>query len=293
MRKLILAGCGSGRGAGAGLGAGGCARGCGFGPYPLRRAGRRPAMAGLLLRRGAADARLAGPVTRPAGAAQAALGAAQAGLPATVTRATVRTGPPPPPKRSGIFDMFGGEDTSTTRRSSPTKSRATVLPSPCPTARSGGRPTKTPPKIPVQWRQPAASMRITISQGAMHSFNLVMNDENSITRSRASDKKAARDGAAWFQCAGSWLSDTTGWCGWGFHMPIYRCKYPGRLSRALRRSPPWCGTFCSVLSRRRCGGIPADCLTVTSRIVPPWSAVSLWRLHPETSLCSAALKGGA
>ena len=40
-------------------------------------------------------------------------------LPATVTRAAVRTGPPPKPKRSGIFDVFGGRTWSTTRRSSP------------------------------------------------------------------------------------------------------------------------------------------------------------------------------
>src|SRR3954470_11862190 len=29
-------------------------------------------------------------------------------LPATVTRATVRSGPPPMPKKSGILDVFGG-----------------------------------------------------------------------------------------------------------------------------------------------------------------------------------------
>ena len=40
------------------------------------------------------------------------------------------------------------------------------------------RPTTTPRKNPVHWSQPASSMRVTISQGAMHSFNLVVNDEN-------------------------------------------------------------------------------------------------------------------
>jgi len=33
-------------------------------------------------------------------------------------------------------------------------------------------------KRPVNWDQPASSMRVTISQGAMHSFNLVVGDEN-------------------------------------------------------------------------------------------------------------------
>src|SRR6185436_17254462 len=31
-------------------------------------------------------------------------------LPATVSRATVRSGPPPKPKSSGLFDVFGGDD---------------------------------------------------------------------------------------------------------------------------------------------------------------------------------------
>jgi hypothetical protein len=33
-------------------------------------------------------------------------------------------------------------------------------------------------KNPVRWRQPASSMRVTIAQGAMHSFNLVLDDES-------------------------------------------------------------------------------------------------------------------
>ena len=55
---------------------GGCARGCGRRPDALRRPDRRPPMAGLLLRRGAADARLAGPVAGAAVPAQAAAGPA-------------------------------------------------------------------------------------------------------------------------------------------------------------------------------------------------------------------------
>ena len=33
-------------------------------------------------------------------------------------------------------------------------------------------------KNPVRWRGDATSMRVTISQAAMHTFNLVLNDEN-------------------------------------------------------------------------------------------------------------------
>jgi len=45
------------------------------------------------------------------GASQPATAVAPAvALPATVTRAAVRTGPPPMPKKSGVFDVFGGSD---------------------------------------------------------------------------------------------------------------------------------------------------------------------------------------
>ena len=33
-------------------------------------------------------------------------------------------------------------------------------------------------KRPVRWREPANSMRVSISQGAMGTFNLVVGDEN-------------------------------------------------------------------------------------------------------------------
>ena len=33
-------------------------------------------------------------------------------------------------------------------------------------------------KHPVRWSEPASSMRVTITQGAMRSFNLVVGDEN-------------------------------------------------------------------------------------------------------------------
>jgi hypothetical protein len=99
-------------------------------------------------------------------------------LPATVTRATVRTGPPPPPKRSGVFDVFGGEDVVNNAPISTyevTREGFTVT---LPDGQVWRQTDEDAAKSPVQWRQPATSMRVTISQGAMHSFNLVMNDEN-------------------------------------------------------------------------------------------------------------------
>jgi hypothetical protein len=101
-----------------------------------------------------------------------------AALPATVTRATVRTGPPPPPRRSGIFDVFGGEDVVNNAPISTyevTRNGFTVT---LPDGQVWRQTDDDAAKSPVRWREPATSMRVTISQGAMHSFNLVMNDEN-------------------------------------------------------------------------------------------------------------------
>jgi hypothetical protein len=98
-------------------------------------------------------------------------------LPATVTRAAVRTGPPPPPRRSGIFDMFGG---SAVVSNAPIQSYQvtgkgfTVT---LPDGQMWRQTDEDATKFPVNWNQPASSMRVTITQGAMHTFNLVMGDE--------------------------------------------------------------------------------------------------------------------
>jgi hypothetical protein len=121
---------------------------------------------------------------------QPALPAQQAGpamLPSTVTRAAVHTGPPPKPKSSGILDVFGGDAVV---QNAPIQSYDI----------KGGRFTITLPdgqvwrqteedaaKWPVYWSDPASSMRVTISQGAMHSFNLVVGEEtqhHKVTRIR-------------------------------------------------------------------------------------------------------------
>jgi hypothetical protein len=99
-------------------------------------------------------------------------------LPATVSRATTRSGPPPMPRSSGILDMFGGDDIV---NNAPVKSYEiagdgfTVT---LPDGQVWQQTDDDAVKNPVRWRQPASSMRVTIRQGAMHSFNLVLNDEN-------------------------------------------------------------------------------------------------------------------
>jgi hypothetical protein len=118
----------------------------------------------------------------PAPQAQVKLVAAQpahpVALPATVARAAVRTGPPPMPRTSGLLDLVGGNDVV---NNAPLKSyeldsdgfKVTLL--------DGQVWQQTPDdasKRPVRWREPAASMRVTISQAAMHTFNLVVGDEN-------------------------------------------------------------------------------------------------------------------
>jgi hypothetical protein len=101
-----------------------------------------------------------------------------AALPATVSRATVRSGPPPMPKSSGIFDLVGGDDVV---NNAPVSSYDVTRDGFTITLHDGQVWKQTDDdaaKHPVRWRQPASSMRVTISQGAMHSFNLVVNDEN-------------------------------------------------------------------------------------------------------------------
>ena len=97
-------------------------------------------------------------------------------MPTTVTRAAVRTGPLPKP--SGPFDVFGGSDVVKNQpvASYDVKDDGFLI-----TLADGQVWKQTDDdasKNPVRWRDPASSMRDTISQGAMHSFNLVVNDEN-------------------------------------------------------------------------------------------------------------------
>lgn len=99
-------------------------------------------------------------------------------LPATVSRATARTGPPPMPKRTGVFNMWGGDDIVD---NTPIKSYEVTGKGFTVTLNDGQVWAQTEgdaSKNPVRWRQPASAMRVSISQGAMGTFNLVLGDEN-------------------------------------------------------------------------------------------------------------------
>jgi hypothetical protein len=108
-------------------------------------------------------------------------------LPATVTHAVVRTGPPPPPKRSGIFDVFGGTDVVNNAPIQSYQVTAKGFTVTLPDGQVWKQTDEDASKFPVNWRDPASSMRVTITQGALHSFNLVMGDEtrhHKVTRIR-------------------------------------------------------------------------------------------------------------
>ena len=100
-------------------------------------------------------------------------------LPSTLTHAAVRTGPPPPPKRSGILDVFGGSDVV---KNTPIQSyemlRNGNFVITLPDGQVWRQTDEDVSKNPVRWNKPASSMRVTISQGAVHTFNLVLNDGN-------------------------------------------------------------------------------------------------------------------
>jgi hypothetical protein len=101
-----------------------------------------------------------------------------AAIPTTVSRAATRSGPPPMPKHSGLLDMFGGDDVI---NNTPIKSYEVAndgFTITLPDGQVWQQTDDDAAKNPVRWRQPASSMRVTIRQGAMRSFNLVLNDEN-------------------------------------------------------------------------------------------------------------------
>jgi len=113
--------------------------------------------------------------------------AAQVALPSTVTRAAVRTGPPPMPKRSGIFDVFGGSDVVNNAPIESYQVSAKGFTVTLPDGQVWKQTEEDASKSPVNWSNPASSMRVTITQGALHSFNLVMGDEtqhHKVTRVR-------------------------------------------------------------------------------------------------------------
>ena len=97
-------------------------------------------------------------------------------LPASVVRATVRTGPPPPPRRSGLLDLWGGSDVI---NNAPVRSYEVHRDGFTVTLADGQVWQQTDAdKNPANWHDEASAMRVTIAQGAMHTFNLVLNDQN-------------------------------------------------------------------------------------------------------------------
>ena len=102
----------------------------------------------------------------------------QSALPATVSRAAVRSGPPPMPKKSGIFDVFSGDDVVSNAPIKDYQVGRDGFTITLPDGQVWQQTSEDAAKHPVAWRNPATSMRVTIAQGAMHSFNLVVNDEN-------------------------------------------------------------------------------------------------------------------
>ncbi len=104
--------------------------------------------------------------------------AAPVALPATVSRAAVRTGPPPMPKRSGMFDIFGGSEVVSNTPIQSYQVTAKGFTVTLPDGQVWKQTEEDASKFPVNWSDAASSMRVTITQGALHSFNLVMGDEN-------------------------------------------------------------------------------------------------------------------
>jgi len=100
-----------------------------------------------------------------------------AALPATVSHAAVRTGPPPMPKRSGLLDLFGGSDVVNNSPIQSYQVTAKGFTVTLPDGQVWKQTEEDASKFPVNWRDPASSMRVTITQGALHSFNLVMGDD--------------------------------------------------------------------------------------------------------------------
>lgn len=109
------------------------------------------------------------------------------GLPTTVARAAVRTGPPPMPRHSGFFDFTGGDDivVNTPLQSYQLTPNGFVVT--LPDGQVWEQTGVDHLAHAARWRQPASAMRVTISQGAAHTFNLRVGDENThykVTRAR-------------------------------------------------------------------------------------------------------------
>lgn len=94
-----------------------------------------------------------------------------------VAAAPVHQGPPPMPESGGIWNLLGGKELADNApvRDYQIGSNGFII-----TLADGQvweQTSADASQHPVSWRDPPSSMHVTISQGAMHTFNLVLNDE--------------------------------------------------------------------------------------------------------------------
>lgn len=90
--------------------------------------------------------------------------------------AVAHSGPPPMPKRGGLFDVFGGDNVV---RSAPVRSVTRGGDHFTLTLADGQVWEQTPADNgkPLSWNGSTEDMRVTIAQGAMHTFNLTVDGD--------------------------------------------------------------------------------------------------------------------
>jgi hypothetical protein len=103
--------------------------------------------------------------------------------PYTAPVAAVRRGPPPMPRTGSIFDVFGGDRVV---RSAPVRSLDNGRDGFILTLVDGQVWEQTPSEYnkPLNWRGPVEDMRVSVSQGAMHTFNLTVDGDKTLYKVR-------------------------------------------------------------------------------------------------------------
>jgi hypothetical protein len=124
------------------------------------------------------------PVYPAMAAPLAPLGAAPSyqAQPQMASRAPVPSGPPPMPKQRGIFsDFLGGSDLV---RNAPVQSYEFARDGAFTITLTDGQVWQQTAddagRHPAKWREPAQNMRVTISEGAMRSFNMTVDGNDSV-----------------------------------------------------------------------------------------------------------------
>lgn len=108
--------------------------------------------------------------------------AAPAPVPALASAAPVPSGPPPMPKERGMFsDFFGGSDVVHNApvrdyKFNPDGTFVVTLAD----GEVWAQTFSDSQRHPAKWRDPASTMRVTVSQGAMRTYNLVLNGNDSV-----------------------------------------------------------------------------------------------------------------